>query len=224
MLDLGAGARGGLVDRRGQARELLVEVFLGVEAAVDGEPRRARHDVEVRAAAGGAADDQHRAARLVAVQRVGRAPREQLVREIRERLGDPDHLLERVHPEMRLPDMRRATLHLDAQRDRAAARVPDDATGRLGGQHRDRIRVDHAGLAQVPGAGDAAGLLVADEVQDDPPVAEQAELACRSGAVEHAHEPALHVRAAAPGDPPVRPQRPNCAGDCAGTTSKCPWK
>ena len=83
----------------------------------------------------------------------------------RQRLGDAHHVLERVHAEVRLPDVRRAAAHLDPQRDRAAARVPDDAAGRLGRQHRDRGRVDQPGVAQVPGAGDAAGLLVADEVE-----------------------------------------------------------
>ena len=54
-------------------------------------------------------------------------------------------------------------------------------------------------------AGDAAGLLVADEVQDDSAVAEQCELARRQGAVEHADEAALHVGRAAPADPAVPP-------------------
>ena len=204
----GADARRGLLDRRRQARELLGEILLGVEAAVDREPRRSGHDVEVRAAARCAADDEHRSARLVALERVVRAAREQLVREVGERLGDLHHLRERVDAEMRLPDVRRPALHLDAQRDRAAARVPDDAAGRLGRDHRERAAVDHARLAQVAGAGDAARLLVAHEVQDDPVLAEQAEIARRGGAVEHAHEAALHVGGAAPDDPAVRPLRP----------------
>ena len=54
----------------------------------------------------GAADDEHRPARLFAFQRVVRAAREQLVREVGERLGDLHHLLERVDAEMRLPDVR----------------------------------------------------------------------------------------------------------------------
>ena len=87
---------------------------------------------------GCAAHDEHRPARLVALERVVRAAREQLVREVGERLGDLHHLRERVDAEMRLPDVRRPALHLDAQRDRAAARVPDDAAGRLGGDHRER--------------------------------------------------------------------------------------
>ena len=104
---------------------------------------------------------------------------------------------------------------LDAQRDRAAARVPDHAAGRLGGDHRQRVGVDQPGLAQVPRAGHAAGLLVADEVQHDPAVAEQPELARRGGAVEHADQAALHVGGAAPGDPAVAPLRAELRRDPA---------
>ena len=193
---------------RVRRRDLLLEILLGIEAAIDGEPRGPGHDVEVRAAARRSTDDQHRAARLLALQRVVGAAREQLVGEIGERLGDLDHLREGIDAEMRLPHVRGSPLDRDAQRDRAAARVPDDAAGRLGGEHRDRAGVDHPALAQVAGADDTAGLLVAHEVQDDPAVAEQAESARRGGAVEHAHEPALHVGGTAADDPAVGPPGP----------------
>ena len=94
-----------------------------------------------------------------------------------------------------------------AQRDGASRLVPDHAAGRLGGQHRERAGVDQARLAQVAGAGGAARLLVADEVQDDPAAVEQAELARGGGAVEHRDEAALHVGRPAPDDPPVAPLR-----------------
>ena len=167
--DLGAGARGRVVDRRRQPRELLVEVLLGVEAAVDGEPRRARHDVEVRAAARGAAHDEHRPARLLALQRIGGAAREQLVREVGERLGDLHHLLEGVHAEVRLADVRRRGPRTST-RSVIAPRLACQTTPPVGSAVSIATApgVDHAGLAQVAGAGDAAGLLVADEVQDDP--------------------------------------------------------
>jgi hypothetical protein len=47
----------------------------------------------------------------------------------------------------------------------------------LGGEHRDRVGVDQVGRTQMPGAGGAAGLLVADEVQDDLAIVEQAQFA-----------------------------------------------
>ena len=85
--------------------------------------------------------------------------------------------------------------------------MPHDAPGRLGGEHRDGLWIDHARLAQVAGADRAAGLLVADEVQHDAAVAEQAEIAHGDSAVEHAHEAALHVRGTAPDDAAVGPLR-----------------
>src|SRR5215211_3826434 len=51
-VDVCTGVLGRLVDPAGESRELGVEVFLGVEAAVDGEPRRAGDDIEARAGAG----------------------------------------------------------------------------------------------------------------------------------------------------------------------------
>ena len=59
------------------------------------------------------------------------------------------------------------------------------------------------GRAEVPRADGAPGLLVADEVKDDPAAVEQAVLGGGRGAVEHAHQPALHVRRPAPDDPAV---------------------
>jgi hypothetical protein len=108
---------------------------------------------------------------------------------------------------MDIPDVRFAPPDLDAQRDRAAGRVPDHATSWLCGEHRHRIASDHVGCAQVPRAGGAAGLLVADEVEDNPASVEQAELAGGGGAVEHRDQAALHVRGAASDDPPVVPFR-----------------
>jgi hypothetical protein len=93
--------------------------------------------------------------------------------------------------------------HVHAQRDRAAVGVPDDASGRLGSDHRDRIGIDQDSLAQMPRAGDASRLLVADEVEHDAGIAQQPELARSRRAVEHAHEAALHVGRAAPDDPAV---------------------
>jgi hypothetical protein len=81
--------------------------------------------------------------------------------------------------------------------------VPDHAAGRLGREHRHRIGIDQLGRTQVPGAGGAAGLLVAHEVKDDLAVLEQAELAGGGGAVEHRDQAALHVRGATPDDLPV---------------------
>ena len=124
-----------------------------------------------------------------------------------QRLGDPDHVLEGVDALIDVADVRLAAGGLDPQRDRAAARVPDHAAGGLGGEHRDRLGVDQAGFAEVSRPGDAARLLVADEVQHDPAVAQQRELASRQGAVEHAHQAALHVGGAASADPALAPLR-----------------
>jgi hypothetical protein len=68
---------------------------------------------------------------------------------------------------MRLSDVRLSSPDLDAEGERPAARVPDDASRRLGGDHRDRVGVDHARPAQVARARGATRLLVADEVEDD---------------------------------------------------------
>ena len=200
---LGAGLGGRLLDHPGQASELLVQILLGVEAPVDREPRRSGHDVEAGARAGLPADDQHRAGGLLALDRVARALVEQLAGEHRQRLGDADHVLERVDALVDVADVRLMPGRPDAQRDRATPGVPDHAAGRLGGEHGERGGVDQLGGAEVSGAGGAAGLLVADEMEDDPAIAEQAELTGGGGAVQHRHEPALHVGAATPGDAAV---------------------
>ena len=71
------------------------------------------------------------------------------MREPRQRLGDVDHLLERVHAEVRLTDVGLRSPESHAQGDRATVRVPDDAARRLGREHGDGVRVDRSGIAQV---------------------------------------------------------------------------
>ena len=166
-VDLGAGGGRRFGDHAGQSFELLVEVFLRVEATVDREPRGSGNGVETGAGAGLSADDEHRASGLLALDREAGALLEQFVRERGQWLGDADHVLEGVDALVDVADVRLAAMGSDAQRDRAAAGVPDHAAGGLGGEHGDRFGVDQPGLAQVPGAGGAAGLLVADEVEDD---------------------------------------------------------
>jgi hypothetical protein len=100
--------------------------------------------------------------------------------------------------------------------------VPDHAAGRLGGEHRDGVGIDEIGPTQMAGPGGAAGLLVADEVKDDPAIAEQAELARGGRAVEHRDQPALHVRTAAPDDPPVAALRLELRGALCGNDVEVP--
>ena len=190
-LDLGAGGVGRIADDAGQPFQLLLELLLRVEAAVEREPRRARHDVEAGPGPGLPADDQHRVLR------------EQLAGQGGQRLGDADHVLEGVDALVDVAHVRLAPRGPHAQRDGAAARVPDHAAGRLGDEHGGGAGVDQPRLAQVPRAGGATGLLVADEVEDDPAPVEQAELARGRRAVEHRDQAALHVRRAAPDDPAV---------------------
>jgi hypothetical protein len=137
---------------------------------------------------------------------------EQLVGEPAEWLGHADHLLERVHAEVSLSDMGLFPANLDPQRDRTPVRVPDNTARRLGRDHRERVRVDQPGIAQMARTCRTAGLLVADEVKPNSAVAQQAQLARRGGAVDHAHQAALHVRRAAPDDPAVLPPRPELLG------------
>ncbi|HYP47204.1 MAG TPA: hypothetical protein VEQ61_01075 [Thermoleophilaceae bacterium] len=200
------GGRSG--DRLRKALELLFEPLLRVEAAVDGEPCRPWHDVEVRSRPSRATDHQHRPAGFLAVHRKGRATLEELAPERAERLGHEDHLLEGVDSQMGLPHMRLTASHLDPQRYGTAARVPNDPAGRLRRDHRQRGGIDQPGIAQVAGPDRAARLLVAHEVEDDSPVVEHSQLVRRCRAVEHAHEAALHVCAAAPADPPILAPRP----------------
>ena len=70
-----------------------------------------------------------------------------------------------------------------------------------------RTGIDQAGLAQVPGAGDAAGLLVADEVQHDPAVV-------RAG---RGRAPPQRRRACSRGRPSCRRSRArrSCRSPCA---------
>ena len=202
-LDLDVGAGGRFLDDAPQSRELLVEVFLGVEPAIDREPRRARHHVEAGAGAGLPADHEHRTRRLLALHRKARALLEQVVGQSGQRRRDPDHVLEGVHALVDVADVRLAAGRPHPQRDGASCRVPDHAAGRLGGQHRDGLGIDQAGVAQVSRAGGAAGLLVAHEVEDDPPPVEQAQRTRRRRPVEHRDEAALHVRGPAPDHLPV---------------------
>src|SRR5918999_1304371 len=160
-VDLGAGGPGRFLDHARESRELLVEPFLGVEAPVDGEPRRAGHDVEAGAGTGLSADHQHRARRLVALDREARALVEQLAGERGQRLGDADHVLEGVDALVDEPDVRLAAGGLDPQRDGATARVPDHPAGRLGGEHGGGA-LEH---------GDQAALHVRGPAPDDLPVA-----------------------------------------------------
>ena len=134
--DVGAGAAAASAIVPGEPRELLVELLLGVEAPVDREPGRARHDVEARARARGAR--RRRASTLAARSQEllldssgASAVSGSAIRIM---------LLERVHAEMCLADVGLSSAHLDAQRDRAAARVPDDAARRLGREHRNARR------------------------------------------------------------------------------------
>ena len=126
-----------------------------------------------------------------------------LVGQSGQRRRDPDHVLEGVHALVDVADVRLAAGRPHPQRDGASCGVPDHAAGRLGGQHRDGLGIDQAGVAQVSRAGGAAGLLVAHEVKDDPPPVEQAQRTRRRRPVEHRDEAALHVRGPTPDHLPV---------------------
>jgi len=129
-VDLGAGGVGRPGDHVGQSLELLVELFFGVEAAVDGEPCGPRNGVEAGAGAGLSTDDEHRPTGCLALDREAGSLLEQLVGERGQRLGDSDHVLEGVDALVDVAHVRFAAMGSDAQRDGAAARVPDHATGR----------------------------------------------------------------------------------------------
>src|SRR4029079_2557643 len=128
--------------------------------------------------------------------------------ELVQRLGDPRRVLERVDTAVGLADMRLTSAYVDAHRDRTATGAPDDRRRGLGRHHRERSGIDELVVAEMPGAGVAARLLVADEVQHDAAVLEQPQLTGGDGAIEHAHEPALHVGAAAAGDRAARAHEP----------------
>ena len=108
---------------------------------------------------------------------------------------------------MRLAYVRLPATHGDPQRDRTAGRVPDDTAGRFGGEHGQRMRVDQSRVAQISRTGSASGLLVAHEVQHDPTLTQEIELSRGQGAVEHAHQAALHVGGPTSDDPAVAPLR-----------------
>ena len=105
---------GCLVDHPGQACELLLQLFLWVEAPVDGEPGRARNGVESGAGTGLSADDEHRAGGLLAFDRELRSFVEQLVGEHGQGLGDADHVLEGVDALVDVADVRFAPGGLDS--------------------------------------------------------------------------------------------------------------
>ena len=80
-------------------------------------------------------------------------------------------------------------------------------------------------VAQVAGAGDAAGLLVAHQVDDDPPRRRAARARARPRrrrAARRARPSCRRCRAPRCARP--RGAAANCARDWAGTTSKWPWK
>ena len=112
--DLRAGGAGCLVDHPGQAGELLLQLFLGVEAPVDGEPGRTRDGVEAGAGTGLSADDEHRARCLLAFDRKLRSLVEQLVGERHQGLGDADHVLEGVDALVDVADVRFEAGDLDS--------------------------------------------------------------------------------------------------------------
>ena len=93
-----------------------------------------------------------------------------------ERGGDLEHVQEGIDAFERLADVDGASEHVDAHRQGALGGVPDDFTALLGGHHRQRARGDEVVLAQVSGADGATGLFVADQVDDDAAVAEQAQI------------------------------------------------
>ena len=212
-VDVGAGAAAAARDRARQARELRPRAPPRVEAAVDREPGRARHDVEARARACRPADDEHRAALLALAREAVR---------LRAARGEPASgsairimRSNAFTPRCAWPTWASRPRDLDPKRDRAAARVPDDAAGRLGREHRDGVGLDHPRFAQVP---EPVALPVSSSQtrwRTIRPTVERGRAPLRRGAVEHAHEPALHVGGPATDDPAVPAAWPELRPDPA---------
>lgn len=84
----------------------------------------------------------------------------------------------------------------------AAVRVPDDAARRLRGQHGDAVDAEEPQLRKAPRPARTGGLLVRNYTQGDASTQRDIELLQDSHREDHRSQAALHVRSAAPIQPP----------------------
>src|SRR6202030_2370008 len=122
---------------RDQLGLLLLQIFLGIDAPVDGEPALLRYHVEVCATAALSSQHQNRMAGLIRPDvQIGGSPLHFLLQLLKP-LHDAMHAFERILALVLQTNVRGFPEDPDAQRNRPAVRVPNDAAGRLSQEHAD---------------------------------------------------------------------------------------
>ena len=111
--------------------------------------------------------------------------------------GHAQHPLEGVDALMLEPDVGGFALDGDAQGDGAPVRVPDDAAGGFGREHRHGVLPEQAELVEVRGPAAAAGFLIRHQAQADAAPQGYLQLLEQVRGVDHGRQARLHVGRAA---------------------------
>ncbi len=112
-------------------------------------------------------------------------------------LDNAMHAFERILALVLQTNVRGLPEHPNAQRNRAAVRVPNDAAGRLCQEHADAATDQSSLRCQPCRAALASRLFIGNQRQADPAIQFLATFLQRENGVEHRDNPALHVAGAA---------------------------
>src|SRR5258708_6217014 len=155
---------------RDQVGLLFLQIFLGIDAPVDGEPALLRYHVEVCAAAALSSQHQNRMACLIRPDvEISGSPLHLLLQLLKP-LNDAMHAFERILALMLQTNMCGFPQHPDAQRNRATVGVPNGATGRLCQERADAAAAQSPLRRQPSRAAFASRLFIGNQRQSDSPV------------------------------------------------------
>src|SRR6266481_635055 len=179
--------------RGDQLSLFLREVFLGIDAPVDGEPALVRHHVEVGTTAALSSQHQDGVAHLICPDMETGSFLLHLSLQFLKPLNDLTHPFERVLALVLQADVRRFPEHPNAQRNGPAVRVPHRSAGRLCQQHADTAAAQSSLCRQPCRAPFASRLFVGNQRQRNAPVESCSTIPQRENGIEHRNNPALHV-------------------------------
>jgi hypothetical protein len=180
-----------------ESRALVVEILVGVRAAIQRERDVVRHDVEVVSPRHLAAEQEHGPPRRVGSDVEARPALRHLHLQRREHFGHGEHAAECVDAAKVKADVCRLSAHDHAHRDHAAVRVPHDATRRLHREHPDRVALDAAGPNECDRATRPRRLLIRHRHGDHATRGLESRLGQRANRERHRGDSALHVGRAA---------------------------